>query len=111
MAKDTSPFVGRWRIAQMDEWDNDFMDMEAPARLVFESGDMGGFNFGCVHCSINYQLGEREGKPAAEWTFEGSDEGDSVGGRGWAVLEGDGTLRGHLFFHNGDDSGFKAKRR
>jgi hypothetical protein len=34
-----------------------------------------------------------------------------VNGRGWAVLEKDGTLRGHLFFHDGDDSGFLAERQ
>jgi len=27
-----------------------------------------------------------------------------------AAVEDDGTLRGHLFFHLGDDSGFRAER-
>lgn len=31
-------------------------------------------------------------------------------GRGWEVLEGDGSLRGHIYFHLGDDSGFRAVR-
>jgi len=31
-------------------------------------------------------------------------------GRGWAVLADDGSLRGHLYFHLGDDSGFRAVR-
>jgi hypothetical protein len=31
-------------------------------------------------------------------------------GRGWAVLEEDGSLRGRIFFHLGDDSGFTAAR-
>jgi hypothetical protein len=36
------------------------------------------------------------------------DESDPASGRGWAALEEDGTLRGHLYFHLGDDSGFRA---
>jgi hypothetical protein len=31
--------------------------------------------------------------------------------RGWAVLEDDGSLRGCIFFHLGDDSGFTAVRK
>jgi hypothetical protein len=40
--------------------------------------------------------------------LEGNDEGDQVSGRGWATLADDGTLEGHLFIHQGDDSGFRA---
>jgi len=32
---------------------------------------------------------------------------DDASGRGWAVIK-DGKLEGHLFFHDSDDSGFKA---
>ena len=40
----------------------------------------------------------------------GSDEGDDVSGRGWAALNPDGTLQGHIYFHLGDDSAFRAER-
>ena len=52
----------------------------------------------------------RDGKPAIDFSWEGFDEGDLVGGRGWAVRDGD-TLHGHLYFHLGDDSSFVAKRQ
>jgi hypothetical protein len=39
-----------------------------------------------------------------------SDEGDDVSGRGWAALNSDGTLEGHIYFHLGDDSAFRAER-
>ena len=38
------------------------------------------------------------------------DEGDDVSGRGWAALNPDGTLEGHIYFHLGDDSAFRAER-
>lgn len=44
-----------------------------------------------------------------EFTWEGFDEGDELRVRGWAVLEGT-DLRGHLYFHMGDDYAFKAMR-
>ena len=32
-------------------------------------------------------------------------------GRGWAKVEGDGTqMLGQIIFHQGDESGFKAKK-
>ena len=45
-----------------------------------------------------------------EFSCEGFDEGDPATGRGWAVIEEDGSLRGHVFFHLGDESGFRAER-
>ena len=54
--------------------------------------------------------GERGGRPFVEFTWDGNDEGDPASGRGWVRLEKDGTLSGHIFFHQGDDSGFKAIR-
>jgi hypothetical protein len=35
---------------------------------------------------------------------------DSAMGRGWAVIDDD-NIEGMLFFHQGDESGFKAKRK
>jgi hypothetical protein len=46
----------------------------------------------------------------AEFTWEGNDESDPASGRSWAVLEEDESLRGHIYFHLGDDSGFRAVR-
>ena len=45
-----------------------------------------------------------------EFSWQGSDEGDDTSGRGWAALNPDGTLEGHLFFHLGDDSAFRAEQ-
>jgi hypothetical protein len=52
---------------------------------------------------------ERNGKPAVEFSWEGMDEMDPCTGRGWAVLEGE-ELHGMIFFHQGDESSFVAKR-
>ena len=51
-----------------------------------------------------------DGRPGVEFSWQGSDEGDDANGRGWAALCPDGTLEGHIYFHLGDDSGFRAER-
>jgi hypothetical protein len=51
-----------------------------------------------------------DGRPGVEFTWDGSDDGDHTSGRGWAQLEEDGSLCGHIYFHLGDDSGFQAVR-
>ena len=41
----------------------------------------------------------------------GTDEGTEVSGRGWAKMEGKGKqMIGQALFHQGDESGFKAKK-
>ncbi len=51
----------------------------------------------------------RDGEPAVEWSWEGNDEMDPAQGRGWAKLK-DGELHGMIFIHQGEESGFTAKR-
>jgi hypothetical protein len=57
----------------------------------------------CRHAEIN-------DRPGVEFTWDGTDEGDQVSGRGWATLQDDGLLHGHIYFHLGDESRFRATR-
>jgi hypothetical protein len=107
--KQKSPFIGRWQIVSMDQWDMDDMDEEGPAFIEFGSDQMGEFQVGLTSGNIDYRITERGGQLAAEWTWEGMDEMDPCTGRGWAVLEGD-ALHGRIFFHQGDESSFVAKK-
>ena len=84
--------LGTWRIVATALWDVDDLDLMDPAHLTLEPKGHG-----------------RLGLPAIEFSFEGSDEGDQISGRGWAILDGE-QLRGQLFIHHGDDSGFTAAR-
>lgn len=99
---------GHWLIVSMDQWDEDYLNEESEAAIEFEAHNTGQFHFGYVHGEIDYRLTTRDGKPAVEFTWDGHDEMDPSQGRGWAVLEGE-ELRGEIFFHQGDDSGFIAR--
>ena len=108
-SKSPSPFLGRWRIVSMSAWDEDYID-EEEGFFQFDEKGGGEFHFGCVHGHMDCKPTTRDGEPAVEWTWDGNDEMDPAQGRGWAVVKGD-ELHGMLYFHQGDDSEFVAKKK
>jgi hypothetical protein len=107
--KPKSPFLGRWHIVSMSNWDEDDFNEEVQAYIAFEPDQRGEFQFGYVRGILDYREGQRDGEPAVEWTWDGNDEMDPAQGRGWAVLEDD-ELHGMIFIHLGDESDFDAER-
>ena len=82
---------------------------EARLHRVDEDG-LGELGFIAVAGELDCRVADRDGRPGVEFSWQGSDEGDDVSGRGWAALNPDGTLEGHIYFHLGDDSAFRAER-
>ena len=104
-----SAFRGIWRIVWMSNWDQDFVDMEVPGHFTFEDDRQGSFQFGLVQGGMDCRPdGKRPGR--VEFTWSGSDECDEASGRGQAEIV-KGELHGHLWFHQGDDSAFRAVRQ
>lgn len=87
----------------MELWDQDYVDMEVPGHFTFEEHDGGEFQFGLVwgvmDCRVN---GDR-----TEFSWSGNDEMDDAFGRGHAEIGPEGIV-GRIYFHKGDDSGFRA---
>jgi hypothetical protein len=107
--RDTPRMTGRWWIVEMDLWDREALDLVAPAFIEFRSDHTGSFGFIAVTGWMDCR-NARSGRNGVEFSWEGTDEGDQVSGRGWAAIQDDGSLRGRIYFHLGDDSGFHAKR-
>ncbi|MDH3662691.1 MAG: hypothetical protein OEU92_22120 [Alphaproteobacteria bacterium] len=104
MSRLAEPFLGRWRIDHMDEYDQDYLDLVEPAFIRFDRGGSGEFVFGAV----TGQLDCRYNKTGVTFTWLGQDEMDDVSSRGHVVHRPDGTIAGHLYRHLGDDSAFTA---
>ena len=102
--------AGRWRITAMDLWDLEDIDLIEPAFIEFDQDRTGHFRFIAVEGFMDWRYGRPRERPCVEFTWEGDDDGDRANGRGWVTLEPDGSLRGHIYFHLGDDSGFRAAR-
>ncbi|OGJ89563.1 MAG: hypothetical protein A2487_14610 [Candidatus Raymondbacteria bacterium RifOxyC12_full_50_8] len=109
MAEKKNLFIGKWRITEMEQWDQDFVDEEEEGFIEF--GKRSSFQFGYLQGQIDYKIEEIEGKQRLEFSWAGNDEMDPVSGRGWARIEEDGTLYGKIAFHMGDQSWFKSKRK
>lgn len=104
--KTPKKFVGKWRIVEMEQWDKDALDENEPAHIEFDARSGGTFGFLYVFGEMDCRFeGDR-----AEFSWVGNDEMDEASGRGWAQVDGDGKLHGHIFFHGGDDSSFVARK-
>jgi len=91
----------------MEQWDQDYVDMDSPGHITFKQVGTGQLHFGCVEAELDWRFEADTGR--LEFTFSGFDEGDEVTGRGWAKAEGT-RLTGRLIFHEGDESGFEATK-
>lgn len=104
-----NPFIGPWRIIWMSDWDQDYVDMDVPGHFSFGPGGSGSFQFGMVQGQMDCKPDQRQ-SPRIEFTWIGFDEGDELTGRGHAVVVA-GELQGHIYFHLGDDSAFRAVKQ
>ena len=64
-------FVGRWRIAEMDVWDNDFLDLVEEAHLTLKGTADGEIVFGALKGFLDVRYGARDGSACAEFSWEG----------------------------------------
>ena len=103
-------FAGRWRIVEMELWDNDFLDLVEEAHVTFRSAADGEIAFGALKGFLDVRYGARDGSPCAEFSWEGNDENDQACGRGWATFGTADRLVGCFFIHNGDESGFVCEK-
>jgi len=101
-------FRGRWRIAEMDAWSDEDMDLVEPAHITFEGDHDGSIAFVAVTGQLDVRYGSRDGSACAEFSWEGFDDTSPTSGRGWVAFGTAGRLVGHVFIHNGDDAGFVA---
>jgi len=103
------PFIGTWYIAEMEAWDQEYVNMEVQGHFTFKKDGTGHFQFGLVQGQMDCRLGTVDERERIEFSWEGQAEMDSTSGRGWAVTEND-ELCGRIFMHQGDDSVFRVRR-
>jgi len=101
---------GRWRIVEMELWDEAAIDLLGPAFIEIGPGNDGNFRFIAVEGWMDLRRIERDGLPGVEFSWDGNDECDPASGRGWAIAADDSSLLGRIYFHGGDDSAFRAVR-
>jgi hypothetical protein len=103
-----NPFHGRWRIVEMETWDQDYVDMEVPGYIELDKSGGGSFQFGLVQGTMDCRFELSADRPVVRFSWAGNDEMDQASGRGWAKIDAKGRLKGRIFIHDGDDSAFTA---
>jgi len=107
-----TPFLGYWKITNMEVWAQDYVDLVLPGFVEFDNVDeghiTGAFQFGTVSGGLHAHLRKIGDEPFIEWSWEGRNDNDPGCGRGWARIVGD-QLVGRFYIHMGDDSAFTAK--
>lgn len=104
--KTPKAFAGKWRITETELWDDDALDLVVPAYITFDADGIGYFQMIAVQGGLDCRFeGDR-----VEFSWVGEDEGDPASGRGWAEITKKGILEGRIYFHQGDDSAFTARR-
>ena len=73
--------IGRWRITEMDNWDQEAVDLVEPGFIEFDEDGLGELGFIAVTGELDCRDADR-----------------------------DGTLEGHIYFHLGSDSAFRAEQ-
>lgn len=106
----SAAFIGRWRIVEMDKWDDEFLDLVETAHITFEPDGGGEIAFGALKGFLDVRFGTRDDAACAEFSWQGYDERDDACGRGWAALGAAGRLVGHFFIHDSEDSSFVCER-
>ena len=108
--KSKSPFLGVWRITEMEQWDLGYIDLDGPGFIKFEKSGSGALRFGAVEADLDCTMESEATQGRLEFSFEGRGfDADPCSGRGWAEVR-TGELHGKLFIHRGDHSWFKAVR-
>ena len=105
--KPPKKFLGAWRIVETELWDEDALDLVVPAHMTFKENGLGTFRMIAVQGEIDARF---EGN-RVEFSWVGDDDGSESSGRGWGEIGTDGKLRGRIYFHQGDDSAFVARRK
>lgn len=100
-------FVGTWRLTETELWDEDALDLVAPAHVTFKADGLGSFQLVAIQGEIDARFdGDR-----VEFTWAGDDDWAEASGRGWGALGKDGKLRGRIYFHLGNESSFVASKK
>lgn len=90
----------------MENWDEDYFNMEVQAYIEIDKRGSGEFQFGLVRGSIDGELVKDASGETLEFTWDGEDENDEASGSGWLRLKDKNTLQGKIKLHQGDSSCF-----
>lgn len=101
--------MGDWRICQVEQWDERYIDCDVPAFIRFDKRGKGSFHCGEVYGYLDYRAGMMGDRHRIVFEWRGAEDGDFVKGKGWAEARG-GRLSGHFYINRRYDFSFCAQK-
>ena len=71
MARKKNAYIGKWRILEMELWDQVYVDEITEGHFTFEKGGLGYFQFGLVEGQIDYRIEKCGELERIEFSWEG----------------------------------------
>lgn len=96
---------GKYEILEMELWDKEDIDLVEPGYIRI-TGNRGELHFICVDGQMDIH---KENAGVYKFSWDGFDECDPVSGFGEFSCDSE-TLTGRIYFHDGDESSFGAKK-
>jgi hypothetical protein len=103
-------FAGTWHIYEMDQWDEEYFNMEVQAFITINEDGTGDFQFGLVSGQVDGKIVKVAANEQFEFTWDGNDESDLASGGGCLMLKDKDTLAGTIDLEYGDSSTLLARR-
>ncbi|MCK5680852.1 hypothetical protein KAI46_08600 [bacterium] len=70
--------LGKWRITEMDLWDQDYVDMDVEGYFNFQEDNIGDFQFSLVQGAIDYRIEKFASKERLEFSCIRHSKLDSI---------------------------------
>ncbi len=65
---DSTSIIGRWRITEMDNWDQESVDLVQAGFIEFDDDGLGGLGFIVVTGEVDCRDADRDGRPGVEFS-------------------------------------------
>jgi hypothetical protein len=65
-------------MTESGSWTREDLNLVVPAHITFNRNHLGELELIAISATIDYRVGTRDGIPFAEFTWQGSDEGQPV---------------------------------
>ena len=104
-------FAGRWRIVEMDVWDNDVLDLVEEAHITFQGAPTARSPSSPSRATSMSATARATARPAPSSPGKATTTTDPACGRGWVTLGTAGRLVGHFYIHNGDEFRLRLRTR
>lgn len=53
---ENSPYLGKWKISEMEEWDQDYINLIVRGYIEFDADHSGAFQFGTANGWLDYRV-------------------------------------------------------